>query len=33
MGDKKSRWAAVFGRKIFAVKAERNPRLLVPEIL
>src|SRR6516165_7021620 len=33
MRNEKSRGAAVFGRKIFAVKSERDPRLLVLEIL
>src|SRR4029077_11182088 len=33
MGDKKSRRATVFGREIFVVKSERDPRLLVHEIV
>src|SRR5215475_12368358 len=33
MGDKKSCRATVFGGKIFVIKAERDPRLLVQEIL
>src|SRR5712664_3663192 len=33
MGDKKSCWTTVFGRKISAVKSERDPRLLVHKIL
>src|SRR5262245_42757755 len=32
MGNKKSCRATVFGRKIFVVKTERNPRLLVQKI-
>src|SRR5216683_5673501 len=32
MGDKKSCRATVFGRKIFVIKPERNPRLLVHEV-
>src|SRR5215472_375113 len=33
MRNKKSRWAAVLGRKITAVKTERDPRLPVHQVL
>jgi hypothetical protein len=33
MRDEKSRRASVFWRKIFVIKAERDPRLLVQQIV